>query len=371
MPFPGHHTGGILFPQDNGLHMMLGVGMMKNYPPGEREALLDYLEQAPTPVLGQIARLSEPVSDVATYRVNGNQLRRWHQLDRRPDGFVVTGDAVASFNPIYAQGMSQAAQGGISLRDALRNEAEDPRPLAVRFQESLAQFTDVAFAMSGMADAFYDGAEIEGMDPPDPAEMEFFTHLEQFATEDPEVLVALVQATYSMELELLETDSIKSAVAAGSSPDEQSPTTISPGSRASLQQSEASHAHVSPEVRPLRRGGRRRPQHGAGPVPALAQAPAVRRRDPGTARPRRCQPLGTGSHCGLLRPPVREQRGRDAVPDEELPGRRSRALIPRSTRSTSDADTARSAPPTSGLATKRSSWRRSPHRCSTRSMPAG
>lgn len=213
MPFPGHHTGGILFPQDDGLHMMLGVGMMKNYPPGEREALLDYLDQAPTPVLGQVARLSEPVSDVATYRVNGNQLRRWDQLERRPDGFVVTGDAVASFNPIYAQGMSQAAQGGISLRDTLRNTAGDPRPLTVRFQESLARFTDVAFAMSGMADAFYDGAEIVGMEPPDPADMELFTHLEQLATEDPEVLVALVQATYSMELDLLEADSVKNAVA--------------------------------------------------------------------------------------------------------------------------------------------------------------
>lgn len=214
MPYPGHHTGGILFPQDNGLHMMLGVGMMKNYPPGEREALLDYLDQAPTPVLGQIARISEPVSEVATYRVNGNQLRRWDQLDRRPDGFVVTGDAVASFNPIYAQGMSQAAQGGISLRDALRNENRDPRPLVLRFQESLAQFTDAAFAVSGMADAFYEGAEIVGMEPPDPAEMELFTHLEQLATEDPEVLVALVEGTYSMQLELLESDSVKAAVAA-------------------------------------------------------------------------------------------------------------------------------------------------------------
>lgn len=209
MPFPGHHTGGILFPQDNGLYMMLGVGMMKSYPPGEREALLDYLDAAPTPVLGQIARQSEPVGAVATYRVNGNQLRLWHRLESRPDGFVVTGDAVASYNPIYAQGMSQAAQGGIALRDALLNESNDPRPLTVRFQEGLAEFTDVAFAMSGMADAFYEGAEIEGMEPPDPAEMELFTHLEQLATEDPDVLIALVLATYSMELERLETDEIK------------------------------------------------------------------------------------------------------------------------------------------------------------------
>lgn len=214
MPFPGHHTGGIIFPQDNGLHIILGVGMMKAYPPGDRESLLEYLDAAPTPLLGQIARLSEPVSDVSTYRVSGSQLRLWHQLERRPDGFVVTGDAVASFNPIYAQGMSQAAQGGVAMRDVLRNADEDARPLPVRFQEALAKFTDVAFAMSGMADAFYEGAEIEGMAAPNPAEMEYFNNLEQLATESPDVLLALVQATYSMELERLETEEIKTEVQA-------------------------------------------------------------------------------------------------------------------------------------------------------------
>lgn len=214
MPFPGHHTGGLIFPQDNGLHIILGVGMMKAYPPGDRESLLEYLDAAPTPLLGQIARQSEPVSDVSTYRVSGSQFRLWHQLDLRPDGFVVTGDAVASFNPIYAQGMSQAAQGGIALRDALSNAHEDPRPLPVRFQEGLAKFTEVAFAMAGMADAFYEGAEVEGMEPPDPAELEYFMNLERLSAEDPDVLLELAEATYSMELERLETVEIRAKVQA-------------------------------------------------------------------------------------------------------------------------------------------------------------
>lgn len=214
MPFPGHHTGGIIFPTDGGMHMMTGVGMMKEYPPSEREALLDFLERAPSPLLAEIARQSEPVSDVASYRVPGNQLRMWHQLDRRPEGFVVTGDAVASFNPIYGQGMSQAAQGGVAMRDALRNDAADPRPFPVRFQEGLATFTDPAFEMSGLTDAFYDGAEIVGMSPPDRAELDYFVHLEQLATEDPEVLLALAHATYSMEFDRLDSDVLKAKVQA-------------------------------------------------------------------------------------------------------------------------------------------------------------
>ncbi len=209
MPWPGQHRGGILIPADNGVHMLTAVGMMKDYPPSDPEALLDFLDDAPTPILGELARQCEPVSDIATYRVPGNQFRLWHRMEARPDNFLVTGDAVASFNPIYAQGMSQAAHGGVALRAALRNESNDPRSLADRFQEAHARFTEVAFSMSGLADAFYDDAEIEGMEKPDVAEMEYFTRLEQLATEDPDVLMALVVATYSMKPELLEDDELQ------------------------------------------------------------------------------------------------------------------------------------------------------------------
>ncbi|ORA21482.1 NAD(P)/FAD-dependent oxidoreductase [Mycobacterium aquaticum] len=214
MPHPGNTSGAFLFPADNGVYMLMGAGMMKNYPPKDREALLDYIDTAPSPLVGQFARQTEPISDVVTYRVNSNQLRLWHRMEHRPEGFVVTGDAVASYNPIYGQGMSQAAQGGIAMRDAIRNESGDSRPFPVRFQEGLAKFTDLAFAQSAMADAFYEGAEVEGMDPPDTSEMDFFTYLEQLSTEDPEVLDELVRATYSMEAERLDNEELKAKVQA-------------------------------------------------------------------------------------------------------------------------------------------------------------
>jgi 2-polyprenyl-6-methoxyphenol hydroxylase-like FAD-dependent oxidoreductase len=214
IPFPGHPTGGVLLPADNGMHALAGMGMMKAYPPANREALLDYLDLAPTPLLGQIARQSEPVSEVTAYRIPSNQRRLWERLERRPDGFVVTGDAVASYDPIYGQGMSQAAHGGVVMRDVLRNESRDPRPLPVRFQEGLATFTDVAFTLSGMLDASYEGAQVEGMDPPDLSQMEYFKVLEQLATEDCDAVLALNLGVYSMELERLLTDEIQAKVQA-------------------------------------------------------------------------------------------------------------------------------------------------------------
>jgi len=209
MPFPGHHRGGILIAADSGYHILTAAGMARDYPPSDDDAFLKYLDQAPAPVIGSYARACEPVSDIATYHQPGNRRRLWERLARRPRGFIVTGDAVASYNPVYGQGMTQAAKGAVVLRDCLR-ENDDPMTLPERFQAGLAAFTDEAFNVSAMADTFYEGAELENVERPKASDYTYLTTLEQLATEDPEVLVTLATAQYSMRLEDLESDETQS-----------------------------------------------------------------------------------------------------------------------------------------------------------------
>lgn len=211
LPFPGHRRGGVLLPADNGYHTLTAVGMMKDYPPSDRGEFLDFLDDAPSPLLGRLARMAEPAGDLSSYRMPGNQRRLWERLDRPPKGLVAVGDAVASFNPVYGQGMTMAAHAAAQLREALRaidlDDAFEPR-----FQASLADMTDRAFGLAAGGDALWDGAELSGFPPPDPDEARFFQVVEQLATEDPEVVLAIAEAGFFLNLEALATDELQAKV---------------------------------------------------------------------------------------------------------------------------------------------------------------
>jgi 2-polyprenyl-6-methoxyphenol hydroxylase-like FAD-dependent oxidoreductase len=204
MPYPGHTKGGLIMPADNGRHTLCAIGAVKDYPPAGEEEFLEYLRQAPSPLLAEIAASAEPVTEIATYRHAGNQLRLWGEMERHPRGFVPIGDAVASFNPIYGQGMTVAAIEAAKLRDRIESLDGDLGSLPDAFMGDLDAAVAFPYGMATAADSAYPETEFIDAERAPAETAEFFASLEQVASEDARVSRDLLRALGWFEGELLE-----------------------------------------------------------------------------------------------------------------------------------------------------------------------
>jgi 2-polyprenyl-6-methoxyphenol hydroxylase-like FAD-dependent oxidoreductase len=118
-------------------------------PPASVAELMDFLEPLMPRQYFSALLAGEPLADVALHRFPANRWRRYDRLDSFPDGLLVVGDAVCSFNPIYGQGMTVAAIEALTLRDCLqRGTANLPR----RFHRSAAKTVQVAWRTAAGSD---------------------------------------------------------------------------------------------------------------------------------------------------------------------------------------------------------------------------
>ncbi|MFH8371574.1 FAD-dependent oxidoreductase [Streptomyces sp. NPDC018031] len=149
------YAGGVL-PLENGDYIVLLSGLRDQEPPTDGAGFTDYAARFPHPYLHEWLLEAEPLSAPFGFRKTANVRRRYDLPGRRPAGFLATGDALCTFNPIYGQGMSVAALSAVALRDAL----SDPRrtPTTRRVQRALLDASRQAWDVSAGADKNMPGA---------------------------------------------------------------------------------------------------------------------------------------------------------------------------------------------------------------------
>ena len=163
--------------------MVTLVGTVGDYPPTNEKEWIAFAATLPVPAVYELVTAARPLTDIVSYRFPANRRQFYERMKRFPSGFLVMGDALCSFNPIYGQGMSVAAMEAKVLDDSLSTGLEG---LSQRFYARARKIVDIPWAIATGEDLRF--PQVEGRRPPGFRIMNrYLERVHAVASEDPVV----------------------------------------------------------------------------------------------------------------------------------------------------------------------------------------
>jgi 2-polyprenyl-6-methoxyphenol hydroxylase-like FAD-dependent oxidoreductase len=160
---PAEKHGTFLFPIEGDRWIMTSAGYIGDHPPTDEAGLMEFLRNLPAKDVYNIIAETEPLTDIITYKYPASLRRHYEKLTDFPEGYLVIGDAVASFNPIYGQGMTSSAMQTRALDEALRGQS-GLQGLWKTYFKKAAQVVDIPWQLAVGEDFRF--PETEGVKPP-------------------------------------------------------------------------------------------------------------------------------------------------------------------------------------------------------------
>ncbi|MDC8981442.1 FAD-dependent oxidoreductase [Mycobacterium marinum] len=153
---PGQSLGLGMLCNEDGSWILTTFGVAKAKPPstfGEMRELAYRL--LPSRFVAALAAAG-PIGEPVFHAFPASRWRRYDKLSRFPAGIVALGDAVASFNPTFGQGMTMASLQAGHLRRALQSHPAEP---ANGFNRATAKTIRPVWTMNALTDLCFQHAE--------------------------------------------------------------------------------------------------------------------------------------------------------------------------------------------------------------------
>ncbi|MBX3001544.1 MAG: hypothetical protein KF893_23685 [Caldilineaceae bacterium] len=140
---PENPRGGVLLSQEGNRWILTVAAYLDKQIPLDQTGLREFVRGMATPALYEVIKDAQPVGEPVPHKIPSNLRRRYEQLKCFPAGYLVMGDALCSFNPIYGQGMSAAALEARALGECV---AKGEGKLASRFFKQAGKIVDIPWS---------------------------------------------------------------------------------------------------------------------------------------------------------------------------------------------------------------------------------
>jgi 2-polyprenyl-6-methoxyphenol hydroxylase-like FAD-dependent oxidoreductase len=145
---PDERRTGVLQPIEGERWLVTLAGVLGEHPPIDEDGFLEFARGLRTPLIHDAMRSARPLTPIHGYRHTANRRRHYERMRPWPENFVVAGDALCAFNPVYGQGMTVCGLEALEIAAAL-DAAPAPSPgFSSRLQRRLARVVDGPWLMA-------------------------------------------------------------------------------------------------------------------------------------------------------------------------------------------------------------------------------
>jgi len=144
-PVPPNRRMAAMIAMEDDLWQVTLAGFLGDHPPTDPEGFLAFAKGLPAPDIYAELCHAEPLTHPVPVRFPVSTRHYYEKMKRFPAGYLVFGDAIASFNPTYGQGMTVAAMEAMTLQRCLAASADE---LAQRFFAEASKVVDIPWTIT-------------------------------------------------------------------------------------------------------------------------------------------------------------------------------------------------------------------------------